>query len=163
MHLHLSLEIPDPQTTGLVSLSSAFLRVYEDDPNDTNFIDIPKRKEPRTRVLFEMSMYGAKVDVETKRHGFFKTNRTSVISITCCVTNHCIQLMFDSNKIQMAFLEWNKYIKESEEILNSRINRLCHAQCNLLPASTRQTYIRRSLNYQRRMTPDTLSNEIEIH
>ena len=123
-------------------------------------MDIPKRKEPRTRVLFEMSMFGSKVGVETKRNGLFKSSRTSVISITCCVTNNSIDLMFDSSKNQKAYFEWNKYLKESEEILNSKINRLCHAQCNLLSVSTGPTYIRRSPKYQRRQPPDALGNNV---
>ena len=109
--------ISEAPTEKLVSLSSAFLRVYEDDPRDPNFFEVPKRKEPKTKVLFEISMYGAKVDIETKKHGFLKSARTTVISIECCSASNRIELMFNSKKDEKSFLEWNKYIKESEEIL----------------------------------------------
>ena len=154
----------EPPTEKLVSLSSAFLRVYEDDPRDPNFFEVPKRKEPKTKVLFEISMYGAKVDIETKKHGFLKSARTTVISIECCSASNRIELMFNSKKDEKSFLEWNKYIKESEEILTSRINRLCNAQCTLVPIITGQTklYCRRRDISNHRRKPSLQGNFLVI-
>jgi hypothetical protein len=123
--------------------------VYEDDPNDPNFLEIPNRKEPKTKVLFEMPMYGAKINMETKKQGLLKLTRTYVISIQCCVTSQYIELMFNSNTDQSSFFEWNKCIKESEEILTSQINRLCHVQFTLLSPSKVQNY-KKATPYTRR-------------
>ena len=136
--------------TKLVSLSSSFIRVYEDDPNDPTFSIIPIFREPRTKVLFEISMYGAKIDIQTKRQGLIFPDRSSVISIQCCVSSQSIELMFDKHSQQTGFFEWNRCIKESEEILDSKINRLCHAQLTLLNAVNRQYYRRMNTPYLER-------------
>ena len=126
----------------MVSLSSSFIRVYEDDSSDPDFTTIPMIREPRTKVIFEISMYGAKVNIETKRQGLIFPDRSSVISIECCASSQSIELMFDKYHQQTGFFEWNKCIKESEDILDSKINRLSHAQLTLLNARNRQYYRR---------------------
>ena len=128
----------------VISLSSSILRVYEDDPNDPNFIDVPMRNEPKTKVLFELPLYGAKTEIKTKNTGLLKSIRRNVISIQCCVTHNTIELLFDSNTNQIEFLEWHKYLQESEEILSSNINRLCHAQFTLMCPTTGENYDRRN-------------------
>lgn len=127
--------------------------MYEDDPNDPNFLEIPVRKEPKTKVLYEMSMFGAKINMETKKQGLLKLSRTYLISIQCCETSQSIELMFNSNTDQRSFFEWNKCIKESEEILTSHINRLCHVQFTLLSPSTVQNYKKRSPYPRRKPMP----------
>ena len=140
-------QISEKPESKLVSLSSSFIRVYEDDPSDPTYSIIPKIREPKTKVLFEISMYGAKLNVETKRQGLIFPDRTSVISIECCVTSQSIELMFDKHSQQTGFFEWNKYLKESEDILECKINRLCHAQLTLLNATNRQYYRRANTPY----------------
>ena len=63
-------------------------------------------------------MYGAKIDIQTKRQGLIFPDRSSVISIQCCVSSQSIELMFDKHSQQTGFFEWNRCIKESEEILD---------------------------------------------
>ena len=111
-------------------------------------------REPRTKILFEISMYGAKVNVETKRQGLIFPDRSSVISIECCASSQSIELMFDKYHQQTGFFEWNKCIKESEDILDSKINRLSHAQLTLLNARNRQYYRRINTPHIKRKHPN---------
>ena len=100
-------------------------------------------------------MYGAKITAETKRTGVIYPVRTSVISIECCVTSQCIELMFDQHSQQTGFFEWNKCFKESEEILDSKINRLSHAQLTLLNDANRQYYRRANTPHFERKNSQT--------
>ena len=114
------------------------LKVYADNPisggshTDGDLSTISVDNKSRVNVLFQIPMYKVRTKVETRKPSLFKSTLISVISIKSCATSQCIELIFDKQKDHHSFSEWNRYIKESEDILENKINRLRHIQMSTL-------------------------------
>ena len=127
-----------------VCLTSRMLKVYAENlisggsHTDGNLSTISLDNKSRANVLFQMPMYKVRTKVETRKPSLFKSTLISVISIKSCATSQCIELIFDQQKDRPSFSEWNRYIKESEDILDSKINRLGHIQMSLKDKTTRR-------------------------
>lgn len=108
-------------TTKVASLSTSYLRVYEDDPNDPKNIVVPNVKEPTTKVLHEIRLecfgdhdscgYGFQVQVE---------HHQRIRALNCISYNKTggsgFDLLFDSTVDKKEFLSWNKAVQEAEEL-----------------------------------------------
>lgn len=106
----------------LVSLSTSYLRVYEDDPKDPNNIDVPKVLEPTTKILHEIRLKCFGCGSNPCDYGFqIQTERHPKISTLNCTSYNKtggsgLDLLFDSTIVQTEFLGWNEAIQIAEDL-----------------------------------------------
>ena len=109
----------------VISLSSLYLRVYENNSGDDIDDGVPSKRMPQGNILLELPILGCKANIELRTEGYFTRTKTHVINIIN-YNGDCLELLFHSEKEGDTdrFHEWSSYIQESEERSKSNMSRL---------------------------------------
>ena len=105
--------------TKLVSLTTSYLRIYEDDPNHVN---VPNVKEPTTKVLHEIRFECFGCDHNPCGYGFQvqMERRQKIRALNCAAFDETggsgFDLLFDSSGDEKEYLRWNGAIQKAEEL-----------------------------------------------
>ena len=106
----------------LASLSTKYLRIYEDEPDKSAKIDVPTVKEPTTKVLYEIRLKCDGCNFESCNHGFQvqvgREKNVRILSCTSCYKTGGlnIRLLFDFPFNESKFHEWNQAIQNAEDL-----------------------------------------------
>ena len=105
--------------TKLASLSTSYLRIYEDDPNDPNNIDVPKVKEPTTNILHEMKLECLGCGSDPCGYGFqvqIQGNK-KIGALNCKSWNDTggseFDILFDPTVDDREFVLWNEAVQKA--------------------------------------------------
>ena len=119
----------------LASLSTMYLRIYEDEPDKSAKIEVPVVKEPTTKILYEIRLKCVGCNFESCNHGFqAQVGREKNIRTLSCTTYHRtgglnISLLFDFPANEVKFHAWNQAIQRAEE-LSSKGKTIFNNLCN---------------------------------
>ena len=97
------------------------MKIYEDEPNESNAIDVPAVNEPTTVVLHQVRLKCFGCDFYKCNDGFqiqVETSGKKTRFLNCA--NYCktggsgFDLLFDSTVDEAKFYAWNKAVQEAE-------------------------------------------------
>ena len=108
--------------TKLASLSTSYLRIYEDEHKESNKIDVPTVLEPTANVLHEIRLacYGCNFD--NCGHGFqVQVECVNKVRMLNCLNYNSkggsgFDLLFDSAVDEGKFYLWNQAVRKAKEL-----------------------------------------------
>ena len=118
-------------TRGFASLSSSYLRVYENINYDSkSSLHLERILEPLPNtVLLEVPMLFATSETSVVKRGLLKTKFIHVLFIRSSIENVGIEVLFEDTVDEKRELQdWDKYVKEAEDINRRKVNRLNSAR-----------------------------------
>ena len=112
-----------------ISITSRNLRAYEDE-DDIDALDVPKKREPMGKVLYEMSLIGSENKILPNSKSIFasKTKKFDILCIQNAGSDSGIHILFDPGREIYDIYAWTQAIQESIENINSNSNRLIRLQ-----------------------------------
>ena len=111
-----------PIMAKVASLSTSYLRIYEDEHKESNKIDVPTVKEPTTKVLHEVRLRCSGCNFKNCNHGFqVKVERVNKVQLFRCMTYYKeggsgFDLLFDSPCDEGKFYVWNQAVQKAKEL-----------------------------------------------
>jgi len=91
------------------------LKIYEDEPDESNAIDVPAVNEPTTAVLHQIRLKcsdGFQIQVEASG----KKTRSLNCANYSKTGGTGFEIVFDSTVDEAKFYAWNKAVQEAEEL-----------------------------------------------
>ena len=98
------------------------MRIYEDETEDSNKIDVPAIREPTTKVLYEIKLTCSGCAFKHCGHGFqVQVERgPKTRSLNCINYNKDggsgFELLFDAAVDEAKFSAWNQAVQRAEEL-----------------------------------------------
>ena len=112
--------VPGKTRTKLASLTSSHLKIYQDELDKDDKMEVPATKEPTAGVLHELKLKCSGCNVDHCGHGFQvqleSRKKTRILSCTNYTKTGGIgfNLIFELPKDEAKFYAWNKAIQEAE-------------------------------------------------
>ena len=112
--------VPGKTRTKLASLTSSYLKIYQDELDKDDKMEVPATKEPTAGVLHELKLKCSGCNVDHCGHGFQvqleSRKKTRILSCTNYTKTGGIgfNLIFELPKDEAKFYAWNKAIQEAE-------------------------------------------------
>ena len=106
--------------TKLASLTSSYLKIYQDELDKDDKMEVPATKEPTAGVLHEIKLKCSGCNVDHCGHGFqVQLERSKKRRILSCINytksgGNGFNLIFECPKDEAKFYAWNKAIQEAE-------------------------------------------------
>ena len=111
----------------LASLTSSYLKIYEDEEDRLIAIEVPATKEPNTRVIHQIKLKCKGCNVDHCGHGFQIQLERSKKTRTLSCMNYTetggvgFNLIFDMPKDEAKFYAWNKAVQEAEVLRTNSV------------------------------------------
>ena len=112
-----------------VSLSSLYLKVYADEGSKSTHPG--KEKQGSASPVLLLPILGASTAGEIRTEGFLKTNTVYALTIKSIFLNVGVQLLFDTDRDEAQFHNWQRFLEESKDISKCSINRLVQAKLTI--------------------------------
>ena len=112
--------VPGKTRTKLASLTSSYLKIYQDELDKDDKMEVPATKEPTAGVLHELKLKCSGCNVDHCGHGFQvqleSRKKTRILSCTNYTKTGGMgfNLIFELPKDEAKFYAWNKAIQEAE-------------------------------------------------
>ena len=112
--------VPGKTRTKLASLTSSYLKIYQDELDKDDKMEVPATKEPTAGDLHELKLKCSGCNVDHCGHGFQvqleSRKKTRILSCTNYTKTGGMgfNLIFELPKDEAKFYAWNKAIQEAE-------------------------------------------------
>ena len=112
--------VPGKTRTKLASLTSSYLKIYQDELDKDDKMEVPATKEPTAGILHELKLKCSGCNVDHCGHGFQvqleSRKKTRILSCTNYTKTGGMgfNLIFELPKDEAKFYAWNKAIQEAE-------------------------------------------------
>lgn len=111
-----------------VSLTSFWLKIHEDESNNSNDRKLKGSFESEAKVVLKIPIMFSTYYYKNEKEYVDRRFTKKILSITSSTSKIALDLIFDAEKEKSDFITWKKCLDEAKEICHNKINRLQQAQ-----------------------------------